>query len=778
MKRNRRILAILFLLFFSAMVLLISTKKNNEVERQQCFERLTEYTEQIGDEIRQNYTSDKAYLEKTAVTFAGYDLTDYRTLKKLLKILGGNGMISEVRLLLPDDRLMTENGDFIDVAGKISFQEEEKKGTCLSQRMEDFLDPGRMILYLQVPIIQEGKTAALLCGIIDLADFPNLFTVQGYGDAMQLFVVEGSSGNFLLDTWHEDLTNVELFRDREPKKGYSVEKMHRDIKEGNTGTTVFLSRNAGEYFYTYYCPVGVEDWMVMAAVAESVVFSHAQQIQNSQVKVMVILLAAFLLYVICLLRDVKREKLIKDRQLRRVSYLLDVEKQLFGAFIEPQHFINGLQVIAEYAAAETAFFWMNEKLEKEERRFWTSKVITTNANEDLTEMFPGIAAKLQEEGHLLVHDVEVFRREYPAETERLSKLGIRNMMLIFVKRLNGNQAGILGIYNMRHHWEDVSLLEQVSLTFSMALDYYENYQNLVEMGSVDSLTGLMNRNYYHKALVQLTEEQYRSLACVYIDVNGLHEVNNHLGHQAGDTMLKSVANVLSECFPDGERYRIGGDEFVVLCRNRTKEQVCKNADDARREAKKKGYEISIGISWKEKIMDITDIVNEAETAMQQDKKQYYKDNGGVRQKRELNRELEQILSKKQDVDVFLSVLSPQFKGVYFVDLDEDSARHIFIPEYFEKMMEAADDKFSQAMMIYAHEAVEEKYASFFEEVCDYDRLEEQLNSGQYPEFDYRKKDGAWMRLQILKLRGNRKQTREVLWIFTELSQEKQENRES
>ena len=52
--------------------------------------------------------------------------------------------------------------------------------------------------------------------------------------------------------------------------------------------------------------------------------------------------------------------------------------------------------------------------------------------------------------------------------------------------------------------------------------------------------------------------------CVYIDANGLHELNNERGHEAGDLMLRFVADSLMEQFPRGSLYRVGGDEFVVF----------------------------------------------------------------------------------------------------------------------------------------------------------------------------------------------------------------------
>ena len=56
----------------------------------------------------------------------------------------------------------------------------------------------------------------------------------------------------------------------------------------------------------------------------------------------------------------------------------------------------------------------------------------------------------------------------------------------------------------------------------------------------------------------------RNADVVYIDVVGLHEINNHLGHKAGDGMLCAVAGAMQRMFPLADTYRIGGDEFVVL----------------------------------------------------------------------------------------------------------------------------------------------------------------------------------------------------------------------
>ena len=64
---------------------------------------------------------------------------------------------------------------------------------------------------------------------------------------------------------------------RETKSGYSLETMLNDIKNGNAGYYVFISRTAGEYFYTRYQPVGINNWSLQLTVLESVAFESAKE---------------------------------------------------------------------------------------------------------------------------------------------------------------------------------------------------------------------------------------------------------------------------------------------------------------------------------------------------------------------------------------------------------------------------------------------------------------------------------------------------------------------
>ena len=84
----------------------------------------------------------------------------------------------------------------------------------------------------------------------------------------------------------------------------------------------------------------------------------------------------------------------------------------------------------------------------------------------------------------------------------------------------------------------------------------------------DALTGLYNRAFFEEELRRLEKQRDGTAGLLICDVDGLKIVNDSLGHNAGDEILKSVANILRQSFRAGDVIaRIGGDEFVVLLNN-------------------------------------------------------------------------------------------------------------------------------------------------------------------------------------------------------------------
>ncbi len=144
--------------------------------------------------------------------------------------------------------------------------------------------------------------------------------------------------------------------------------------------------------------------------------------------------------------------------------------------------------------------------------------------------------------------------------------------------------------------------------------------------NMDALTGLQNRNRY-EYFCQHLQQGTDGLACIYFDVNGLHEVNNTMGHIAGDAMLKTVARIISEEFGESNTYRIGGDEFVAFRYEREEENVRKDLRKVEKEIEEKGYHVASGLAMATPDKKLAVVIKTAEEEMYDNKRKYYESIG-------------------------------------------------------------------------------------------------------------------------------------------------------
>ncbi len=94
-------------------------------------------------------------------------------------------------------------------------------------------------------------------------------------------------------------------------------------------------------------------------------------------------------------------------------------------------------------------------------------------------------------------------------------------------------------------------------------------ERIVEAGDqagIDAMTGFGNRRTYMYDMTKLESESEKDdLACVSIDINGLKDINDSLGHESGDRIIIGAADCIRKCLGNvGKIYRVGGDEFVAF----------------------------------------------------------------------------------------------------------------------------------------------------------------------------------------------------------------------
>ena len=163
------------------------------------------------------------------------------------------------------------------------------------------------------------------------------------------------------------------------------------------------------------------------------------------------------------------------------------------------------------------------------------------------------------------------------------------------------------------------------VTIAIALFAYYVF-TILQLTKKDSLTGLLNRAAY---FADISNDPKTITALISIDMNGLKRLNDNEGHAAGDEALVTLAL----CFirPLGNRqsaYRIGGDEFIIVCRKTTKENVLKIVERIKKYVKETDYTCSIGYSFNLKGNKvITDLLKESDEMMYEEKEKYYLTSG-------------------------------------------------------------------------------------------------------------------------------------------------------
>ena len=113
----------------------------------------------------------------------------------------------------------------------------------------------------------------------------------------------------------------------------------------------------------------------------------------------------------------------------------------------------------------------------------------------------------------------------------------------------------------------------VRLTFFLAIGgmfqgMRETLRRERSLARTDSLTGAVNRRYFFEKLADELERAHRydrPFAVAYLDLDHFKKVNDEMGHQAGDEVLKTVVRVMTQSLRRSDTVaRLGGDEFALL----------------------------------------------------------------------------------------------------------------------------------------------------------------------------------------------------------------------
>ena len=228
---------------------------------------------------------------------------------------------------------------------------------------------------------------------------------------------------------------------------------------------------------------------------------------------------------------------------------------------------------------------------------------------------------------IIIDDVEQLQKTNPAAYATLHAQEITSLIAAPIF-LDNKLAGYIGIDN--YDSEKIKNSSYLLLSMSIFLSYAIRHRNHVDMlhrlSYHDLLTNALNRNAFMDVLSQFRPGQYASAGIIYIDINGMKEINDFYGHHQGDKILITTVAKVFNLFKPNELFRIGGDEFVIITYDLTETDFYEKFNLLRNifcEKTNLPFSIATGSCWVKSPSDLNSLLQQADSAMYTDKKKFY-----------------------------------------------------------------------------------------------------------------------------------------------------------
>lgn len=223
----------------------------------------------------------------------------------------------------------------------------------------------------------------------------------------------------------------------------------------------------------------------------------------------------------------------------------------------------------------------------------------------------------------------------------------------------GEITGFIGVDNPKINTQGLLLLRSVASFVLNDIQKRRMKKKFEQMRCIDSLTGLENRNKYMQVLQQMEDQPVKNLGVVFLNLNGLKVTNDTYGQAYGDWLIYSTATALTGIFKE-HVYRTGGDEYVVLCTEISREDFERKVSKLRGNIEQnKELSVSIGAVWDSGKRGIQEQIAYAGELMYIEKQIYYKRNLNVEYNRRSG--ISKCLIRDIEKGLFVVYLQPKVK---------------------------------------------------------------------------------------------------------------------
>lgn len=593
-------------------------------EEGECFNRLENASETMVQSIKNRVNDDLNYLRLIGKDFSNEDhLPTYEEYKARLSTFEDVSLFERVDLLMKNNTLYTMRdevqqiytNEFLVLNSAAEYMDLVHTDTLTNKRSENYY----------VPIVQNDLVVAYLVGVIQCDTMDDQFYTKILNGKTHNLIIDTTDGQVVMDNQDLNIDNIASdtdFKLLSPKK--NVLKQIHSLKSG----VVAFEKN-GEKKYLVYRPVGVCNWELLVMVNEEAAFASALTLKKNYMIMVICEILILLLY--CGFYTTKVRRISKKsneltEDLNVSNTLIQCVRKLSNDLYKESTIDEILQIICEFYQAERCYVldldMDNKKVngifeygKRHDDIHIENMVRLCLEHTDLINQF------FENQKSYYIEDVT---HEIPYTSPIYASFMQQKIhSIIVVPFMDHKQIkGVFAVDNPKQNYYQKDFLESLCFFIKTAMEREKEKTKLKNLSYVDSLTYAQNRNHFNEYLEQNRNKELHSLGVIYLDLNGLKEINDKMGHIAGDTLIISASYALQEIFLDNS-YRVGGDEFVVIEQDVSELLFFDQYAKLLKRMKELEISVATGCVWKETCPNLSETLQEADQKMYEDKKRYY-----------------------------------------------------------------------------------------------------------------------------------------------------------
>lgn len=593
-------------------------------EEEECFNRLENASETMVQSIKNRVNDDLNYLRLIGKDFSNEDhLPTYEEYKDRLSTFEDVSLFERVDLLMKNNTLYTMHDEVQQIYTN-EFLVLNSTSEYMDRVHTDTLTNKRSVNYY-VPIQQNETVIAYLVGVFQCDTMDDQFYTKILNGKTHNSIIDTTDGQVVMDNQDLNIDNIASDTDFKlllPKK--NVLKQIHSLKSG-----AFASEKNGEKKYFVYKPVGVCNWELLVMVNEEDVFANVLTLKNNYMIMVICEILILLLYCGFYITKVRRisKKLNElNEDLNVSNTLIQCVRKLSNDLYKESTIDEILQIICEFYQAERCYVldldMDNKKVngifeygKRHDDIHIENMVRLCLEHTDLINQF------FENQKSYYIEDVT---HEIPYTSPIYASFMQQKIhSIIVVPFMDHKQIkGVFAVDNPKQNYYQKDFLESLCFFIKTAMEREKEKTKLKNLSYVDSLTYAQNRNHFNEYIEQNRNKELHSLGVIYLDLNGLKEINDKMGHIAGDTLIISASYALQEIFLDNS-YRVGGDEFVVIEQDVSELLFFDQYAKLLKRMKELEISVATGCVWKETCPNLSETLQEADQKMYEDKKRYY-----------------------------------------------------------------------------------------------------------------------------------------------------------